>query len=153
MIHELVIIPSEIENPYTRMTSLMKCPDCGSHLMYFKVHKGIVVKNDKNFGIMGFYGDGKRHYAVREIGFTVRCAKCGNFVEDYYKFYHEDELIYDFDDIDNIDDDEEVEIQYCLDQFNQTLDFTPRYKFGALITIKEKLLEYEKNHPRKVEKK
>ena len=40
-----------------------------------------------------------------------------------------------------------VEIEHCLQQFNQKADFTSLYKYHGFTRLKEKLLEYEKKHP------
>jgi len=45
---------------------------------------------------------------------------------------------------DEVDDDEKNEIECCLNQFNQTREFTPRYKSNIFIQIKERLI-FEKS--------
>lgn len=130
---------------------LITCEDCGSHLIYIKKSFGIVEESNF-YHIMG--NKSKRVYSLREIGFTLFCAECGGFIESYSKyFYPEDLLVYCFDNgWYDLDEDEKVEVEYCLSQFNQTRDFIPRYKFAELNKIKEALLEYEKKHKEKNEK-
>jgi len=138
--HKLVIVPSELTQ-YNFGEKLLSCYDCNSNLMYLRIQYGIVKEKDE-FQIMN--NRSKVVYSVREIGFSVYCAECGSFIENYFKFYNNDELVYSFDM--ELDEDEKAEIEYCLSQFNQKGDFVPRYKFGELNIIKEALLKADKKN-------
>ncbi len=149
MMHKLVINPNDIVADSCWGMDLKEkglwCHDCGSHLMYGEIEWGVVAE-DYNYGVMG--NKDNRQYALREIGIHFHCAECGSFIENYSKwFYPEEKLIMIYEDIDMLDGVERLEIEHCLHQFNQKKDFTPLYKYHGLNKIKEKLLEYEKNHP------
>jgi len=146
-IPKLVIVPYEITREKLFNRDFIKCRDCNSNLMYIEIQYGI-VKEEEWYGIMG--NKSNRTYNVRETGFCLYCAECGEFVENYCKFYHDDEIVYQLEG--NTDEDEMVEINYCLHQFNQKRDFTPQYKFAELNIIKEKLKEFELKYPEKAEK-
>lgn len=146
-IPKLIIVPYELSKERLMKPDFAKCHACNSNLMYIEVEWGI-VKEENWYGIMG--NKSNRTYSLREIGFNVVCAECGEFIENYAKFFHDDEVVYYLNGTD--DEDEFVEIEYCLNQFNQTRDFTPRYKFPELNTIKEKLLEFEKKYPEEIKK-
>jgi len=153
MIHKLVINPVDIENDNYWGLDLKEkglwCPDCGSHLMYGEIEWGVVAEI-LDYGIMGYHDN--RQYTLREIGIHFHCAECGCFIETFSKwFYPEDKLVITYTDIDMLDGVEKVEIEHCLQQFNQKKDFTPLYKYNGLTTLKEKLLEYEKKFPIKKE--
>ena len=144
-IKKLVIKPSEIEdNNSWRLIlgkNLHSCGDCNSNLTYIKIEWGVVAEDD-TYQVMG--NRSKRMYISREIGLTVYCAECGCFDEYYSKwFYPEDKLIMRFEDIEEA---EMLEVDYCLNQFNQKGDFKPQYSFSELGELKKKLLEYEKKH-------
>ncbi len=151
-IRKLVIRPDEIQGEDSWSISLNKnlfsCRDCNSNLVYVKIKWGVVAE-DMSYGVLG--NRGNRTYALREIGLSVYCAECGCFHEHYSKwFYPEDKLIMSFDEL---EDAEMPEVEYCLNQFDQKGDFKPQYKWSELKELKEKLREYEKKYPIKVEKK
>jgi len=153
-IRKLVIKPSEIEDENSWRMSLNKnlfsCQECNSNLAYVKIEWGVVVE-DNWYGIVG--NKDNRTYSLREIGLSVYCAECGCFHEYYSKcFYPEDKMIMRFDEIEEI---EMVEVEYCLNQFNQKKDFKPQYNYEEyeLKELKKKLIEYEKKHPIKRKKK
>lgn len=145
-IPKLVLTQDQIEsNNSWRLSQrdlLERCDICGSNLFYFEKIYGVVVE-DLDYGVLGYKE--KRYFALREIGLNLYCAECGDFHEDFTKwFYPEDRVIMTFDEI---EDTEKVEIDYCLNQYNQKHDFTPRYKNMHLNELKEKLDEYVKNNP------
>ena len=148
MLHKLVINPVDIIEGNSCWGLDLKekglwCPDCGSHLMYGEIEWGVIVE-DLDYGIMG--NQDNRHYVLREIGLHFHCAECGCFIENYSKwFYPESKMVITYDDIDMVDGVAKLEIEHCLQQFNQKKDFTPLYKYTGLDKLKEKLLEYEKN--------
>ena len=151
-IRKLVIRPDEIEDKNSwRMSlneNLHSCMDCNSNLSYIKINWGVIM-DDNDYGIVG--NRSNRTYELREIGLTVYCAECGAFHEHYSKwFYPEDRLVITFDEI---DDAERYEVEHCLHQFNQKGDFKFLYNWYQLKDLKEKLMEYEKEHPIKKEKK
>ncbi len=125
--------------------NLVVCHSCMSALFYIKINYGVVAE-DNDWLVMG--NRSSRTFALREIGFNVYCAECGDFIEDYSKyFYPEDKLV--FYDLDELYDDDRAELLVCLNQFNQKRDFTARYKNVLFDNLKKKLNEYEKKHPEK----
>lgn len=149
-IPKLVIAPSELDCKYNLMKDFVNCPYCNSNLLYIKITWGIVVEENE-YGVM--WNKSNRTYEIRETGFSLHCAECGDFIEHYIKFYPEDRIIYEFEKDLSWDDYERNEVDYCLHQFNQKRDFTPNYKFGELNLMKDKLLEYEKKYPEVVDEK
>ena len=148
-IHELVIKAGDIDGNYgwgiAGNENLVVCPDCMGVLHYIKIEWGVVV-DESEFMVM--WNRGKRTYALREIGFSLYCAKCGRFIENYEKFFYpEDKLITDIEILDELSEEDRAEIWNCLNQFNQKGNFTPRYKATVFENLKKKLLEYEKKHP------
>jgi hypothetical protein len=125
--------------------NLVSCSGCLSHLVYVKINWGVVAED---YEWMVQYNRGKTVYALREVGLVLYCAKCGEFIEDYCKyFYPEDKMVfYDFT-FDELDADERREVEVCLHQFNQTGKFTSRYKSDLFFNLKKSLDEYEKKHP------
>jgi len=153
MIHKLVINPADIQGDSCWALDLKEkglwCPDCGSHLIYGELQFGVIAE-ELNYGIRGYHD--KRQYRLTEIGICFHCAECGGFIENYSKWFHpEDKLVITYEDIDMLDGVEKVEIEYCLEQFNQKKDFTPLYKYPGVDKLREKLLEYEKKHKLKKE--
>ena len=151
-IKKLVISPDEFDDENNFSLSLhdnlVSCRSCGSNLSYVKIRWGIIAE-DNWFEILGDRGN--RRYELREIGLDVYCAECGDFNEFYSKwFYPEDKLIIGFDELEDV---EMHEIKHCLNQFNQKGNFKPLWKNYKVDLLKEKLIEYEKKHPIKVEKK
>jgi DNA-directed RNA polymerase subunit RPC12/RpoP len=145
---KLVIVPSELSQESFYNKDFIKCPYCNSNLIYVRIDEGI-IKEENWYGVMG--NKSNRTYRVQEVGFSFYCAECGDFIEHYAKFFHDDEIVHEFEK--DLDEDERAEIEYCLSQFNQKRDFVPQYKFPELNIIKEKLLEFEKKYPEKEEKK
>lgn len=152
-IPKLIIKPEDIEltggygledNP-----NLMLCPYCLSPLHYIKIEWGIVAEDDE-YQVLG--NKSKRSYALREIGFIVYCAECGDFIENFSKyFYPEDKVISDIGLFDELDMEERAEIWNCLTQWNQKNDFESRYKSPIFENLKLKIKEYEKKYPIKIE--
>ncbi len=153
--HKLVIIPNEIrDNAHWALNlndDTITCSDCGSHLFYIKIEWGVVAE-DNNYGIMGNRQNiTNRTYNLREVGFALYCAECGEFEEHYWKnLYPEDKLICTWDELAGA---EKAEIEYCLNQFDQKGDFKPSWKNPEVNVLKEKLKEYEKKYPLKKETK
>ena len=150
-IAKLILKASEIpcrEWDLSTNNDLVMCYDCKSPLFYVKINWGIVAE-ENDYKVM--YNRSNRVYVLREIGFELYCAECGSLMIDYSKyFYPEDKLVYVFDELDS---DERAEIECCLQQFNQKGDFKSRYEDALFKELKNKLLEYEKKHPIKCQKK
>ena len=151
-IKKLVISPDEFDDPnhwaLNRNENLVSCPYCNSNLSYVVIEWGIVAE-DNWYEVMGDRSG--RRYELEEIGLAVYCAECGEFNERYSKwFYPEDKIIMTFDELEDV---EMAEIKHCLYQFNQKGDFKPLWKSEKLYSLKKKLLEYEKKHPIKIDKK
>ncbi len=130
--------------------NLILCPHCLSPLHYIKITWGVIAERDFLLG----YNSSERMYSLREIGFTLYCAECGEFIEHYDKWvYPEDKIIMTMDGTDmDWDIDERAEIQNCLTQFNQKGDFKSRYKSQIFSDLKAELKKYEKKHPIKKKK-
>lgn len=151
-IKKLVISPDEFndKNHWTLNANenLVSCYACNSNLSYVVIEWGIVAE-DNDYSVWGDRSN--RTYELREIGLNVYCAECGEFNDDYSKyFYPEDRLVMTFDELEDV---EINEIKHCLLQFNQKGNFKPLWKNSKLNLLKEELLEYEKKHPIKVDKK
>jgi len=149
---KLVIKPDEIEDKNYWALNLNEntttCRDCGSHLFYIKEDLGVVVEEND---YMVMHNRSEKAYAIRPIGLTLFCAECGAVGELYHSFcYDEDKVVCSWDELGSV---EKVEIEYCLNQFNQKGDFTPQWKCSEANFLKQKLREYEKLHPLKLEKK
>ena len=152
---KLVIKPDEIDGPDAFGLNLndntVTCLDCGSHLFYIKEDLGVVAE-ESDYGIWGNRPNkNNRTYRVREVGLSIFCAECGAFNEIYHSFcYDKDTIVCSWDELGGA---EKVEVEYCLNQFNQKGDFTPQWKTAETNVLKEKLIEYEQKHPIKLEKK
>ena len=145
-IRKLVINPDEIEDDNSWRMSLNdilhSCQFCNSNLCYIKMNWGIVAE-DSEYGVMG--NKSNRIYRLIEVGLVIYCAECGEGYEHFGKwFYPEDKLVMIFDEI---GDAEKIEVEYCLNQFDQKGDFKPQYNCTELNGLKEKLIEYEKKYP------
>lgn len=151
-IHELVIKPSKIKagswNLYSNKNMLI-CNDCKSPLFYAVIKWGVVAE-DNWYGILG--NRGNRNYQLREVGLTLYCSKCGEFLEHYDKWFYPEDKFIQLEETFELDDDERAEIENCLHQWNQTAKFTSRYKSSIFIDLKNKLKEYELKHPLKLNK-
>ena len=149
-IPKLIIKAEEIEANWNlkQEEQMFTCQSCGSMIFYIKKILGVVAE-ESLFQIVGWRG--KRNYQIREVGINLFCAECGKTNEYYHTFqYDKDAVVCNYDDIDG----EEVnEIEFCLRQFNEKGKFTPLFKTGEAKLLKEKLEEYEKKHPIKLNKK
>lgn len=150
-IPKLVLTTDSIEDEHGWRLDLNKttnqCSTCSGLLFYVKPVYGIVAETH-NYGIM--HHKENRCFYFREIGFSTFCAECGQFSENYSSFqYNKDEIILQFDELEDIPD---IEVQFCLDQFNQKHNFTAPYNSSIFDKIKSSLLEYIKNHPIKKKK-
>jgi hypothetical protein len=147
-IPKLVIKPGDINTERFGLAcneNLLMCYECKSPLFYIKINYGVTAE-EYDYGIVN--NKSKRVYALREIGFNIYCAECGSFIENYNKFFYPDDKLVFWDFMyDELDDDERAEIDCCLNQYNQKRDFKARYKAPIFNELKEKLDEYEKNHP------
>ena len=150
-IPELVIIPDQINGSTWGLKleeNMFTCQDCGSMLVYVKKMLGVVAQ-DLDYGIVGWRS--MRDYRVSEIGINLYCAKCGESIELFHKFvWHKDQVVCEYDDLEG---EEMVDIEYCLRQYNEKGKFTPRYNNYEAKVLREKLAEYEKKHPIKLNKK
>jgi len=127
---------SSKENP-------LLCYYCKSPLFYIEIVHGIIDETNfyKEIKVLG--KEREPQYYIREAGFNLFCAECGNFEEHYDKwFYPEDKLVCSWND-EEIDLAEIEEIKHCLEQFNRKGDFTPNYISKEMIYLKKKLREYE----------
>jgi len=150
-IPKLVIKPDEIDDNNHWALNLNEntttCNDCGSHLFYIKEELGVVAEEND---YMVINNRSEKTYDVRVIGLTLYCAECGAVGELYYNFcYDEDKVVCSWDELGGS---EKIEIGYCLNQWNQKGDFKPQWKCGEVVYLKEKLKEYEKKHPLKLDK-
>ena len=118
-----------------------RCYDCGGMIFYI-VKMMAVIHEVLDYGIVG-YKD-KNQYSLREYGFNVFCAECGSFRE--LQFYEKDNLVCEFSDLEYAD---REEIEYCLAQYNQKKEYTPRYKTRETDLLLEKIKEYEKEKCKK----
>jgi hypothetical protein len=132
-IPKLVIVQSELDRKLMK-SNLKSCYDCNSQLFYVEEEYGVVI-DDFPFKVMG-NKDGIT-YRLAVINISIYCAECGSFLENYFKLGDEKDIVYTIDR--DLDEDEKVEIEYCLHQFNQKGDFKPRYKFTELNSLKEAL--------------
>jgi len=151
-IPKLIVRADQIEGSgcfgLTHEEEMYKCYDCGGMIFYVKKILGIVAE-ESDFQIMGYRS--KRRYSICPIGFNIYCSECSCFREDFSSFqYDKDAVVCSYDDIDG---EEIAEIEFCLRQFNEKGNFTPLFATGESRVLKEKLMEYEKEHPIKVEKK
>ncbi len=151
-IPKIVIKPDEIESNDCFGLNLnentITCSDCGSHLFYIKKELGVVAE-EHDYGIWN--NRSNRIHCVRTVGVIIYCAECGAFNEHYRNFcFDKDNLICTWDELGGCG---VVEIKHCLHQWDQKGDFKPQWKCSEVITLKEKLKEYEKKHPIKNEKK
>lgn len=128
------------------------CYYCKSPLFYVFIEWG-VVEESSLLGIPVRYKEREPQYSLREVGLLMYCAECGNFHDDYCKyFYPEDKLVCSWND-EELNYAEIEEICYCLEQWNQTGNFTPRFKNSQMDYLKKKLKEYEeKSHSKKIKK-
>ena len=149
-IPKLIIVADEIKgNTWSlkQEEQMYTCQDCGSMIFYVKKILGVVVE-ELDIGIMGWRSN--RHYSIREIGLNTYCAECGTFSDCYHTFlYDKGSVICEYEDIGG---EGVAEIAYCLRQFNEKGDFKSSFNFGETKVLKEKLLEYEKKHPLKINK-
>jgi len=121
------------------------CDYCKSPIFYIRVIWGVIdetaIFEDIKIKVIG--KEKEPQYSLREIGFVLYCAECGHFHEHFDKyFYPEDKQICSWDD-EELDYAEKEEIWYCLQQFNQKGEFTPRYESTQMHYLKEKLKDYE----------
>ena len=131
-----VIIADEIKNYSAGNLDNYQCYDCGGMIFYISKIMG-VVHEVLDYGIVG-YKD-KNRFSLREYGWNIHCAECGNSRE--ITFYEKDNLVCDFDDLDNAD---KEEIDYCLAQYNQKKSYIPRYNSMSVQILLKKLKEYDK---------
>lgn len=142
-----VILPDDLKDDawnFPQSEDRYVCYDCGSLLFYIK-HVMAVVHEVMEMGIAGYKDHNQ--LSLRECGFKVYCAECGNFQEIY--FYQKDNIVCNFEDLDYA---EAEEIQYCLSQYNQKKKYTPRYKSTAVLILQKKIEEYEKAHQKEIKK-
>ena len=132
-----IIRIDELEWDWNYLEEKKICFECGGNVFYIKKLLGI-VKETSEYQIAG-YKD-KTYYSLREYGFKVYCAECGEY-EDIY-FIDNVNLVYDLTDIKYI---EKEEIEYLLTQYNQKRTYEPRIKNSDCILILEKIKEYGRN--------
>jgi hypothetical protein len=149
-IPKLILLSSNIglNNGFNASRDFNKCSNCGSNIFYIKSVFGIVAENQE---YMVLNNKEKRTFCLREIGFDIYCAECGDYCDDFHQYiYKKDDLVMSFDEL---EDYEKEEVGYCLAQYNQKHDFTQNYKATNLNLMKEKLNEWVKEHPIKEDKK
>jgi len=153
-IPKLILTPDSIELQdsgwrLSTQEQLTMCNNCHSNLFYIEPRYGIIVEEFDGFGVMYYKED--RQFRLTEIGLSTYCAECGCYNEGYYKyFYPEDKVIMTFEDLNDV---EGIEINHCLNQYNQNHDFKPSYQLSETRELKEKLDKYIKEHPIKKETK
>ncbi|MEK6951836.1 MAG: hypothetical protein AABX29_02370 [Nanoarchaeota archaeon] len=124
---------------------IVLCYYCKSPLFYFLKELGIVEESNL-WDIKVIHKEREPQYILREVGLLLYCAECGNFHDDYSKyFYPKDKLVCGWSD-EELDIAEIEEIMYCLEQWNQKGDFTPRFKNSQMNYLKKKLKEYEEKY-------
>ena len=141
-IPKLVIIPQDIDKKIY-FKEFMQCHECNSNLMYILEEQGIVKEDD--YYITG--NKSKMYFRLSVVSIHTHCAECGHYVENYFRLYDENKVVYTFEDY--LDEDDKAEIEHCISQFNQNHDFKPLYKFPELDKIKEALLKAVKNENKK----
>jgi len=150
---KLVIKPSEIEqgkwgNGFTLGTNnnILCCQDCKSVLFYNVLKYAVLEDDDFEFQVMG--NRSVRTYSLRETGMVCYCAECGNYVEDYHRwFYPKDKIVFEEFVMDELDEWERAELENCLHQWNQKGDFVSRIKSHMFDELKIALIKYEKKYP------
>ena len=146
--NKLIIVPGDMD--FGRWTvgaeDLFRCYNCQSTLFYIRERYG-VVEEDSDFQIMN--NQRKSYYVFRVIGIRCYCAECGEFNEDYNKWmYPVDKTVYTFDDEDFFDEDDRMEVMYCISQYNQRKKYIPNFKSMVAVNVKKALDEYEEKHYR-----
>jgi len=148
-INKLILTTSSVDTcgrffDLSSSDTLVDCYECKGNLFYVEKIFGI-VEEENDYRISGNLN--KRIYSLKEVGFVLHCAECGDAYEHYYKWLcPEEKIIQVFDDMKE-DCPEYNEVEYCLCQYNQKRDFKPRYKCSEVQLLKQKLNEYEKKHP------
>ena len=135
-----IILPDDIGNNkswYPNNEHRYTCDDCGSLIFY--LNKIMAVVQETSSYQIHTYKD-KTYYSLREAGFNIYCAECGNFKEMY--FYDKDNIVCEFDDLEYA---EVEEVEYCLAQYNQKKSYEPRYKTNTTKILLDKIKEYDKN--------
>ena len=136
-----IIRADEIDYSFSTDEDKKICYSCNGTIFYIKKLNG-VIREELDYGIVG-YKD-KIQYALREYGFKVYCAECGEF-EDIY-FIDKVDLIHELDDLGGED---KEEIEWCLGQFNQKKTYEPMYKSTEVELMLDKLKETEKEKCKK----
>jgi hypothetical protein len=120
------------------------CNECGSHLMYVRKEKGVIVDNEPEYGI-GNYRK-KRHYDIRTVGYSFYCAECGDFRDNTYtKIYNDEDII---EVLSFADEDEYMEIRRMLQHYNENGEFKQELKdVIEAQNVKDAIEKYEKENP------
>jgi hypothetical protein len=145
-----IIVPDDIETrgswSLADKENMFECDTCGGHLFYVRQEHGIVDEEDmhKDMKIMGW----QKYYALRVIGLATYCAECGEFQDDYWKyFYPKDNQVCTWDDEDlNLADIEEL--QWAIHQYNTEGKITMGYKSSEIKYLESKISEYEAKKPK-----
>ncbi|MDO8563615.1 MAG: hypothetical protein Q7R87_01260 [Nanoarchaeota archaeon] len=125
----------------------LSCYSCKSSLFYVHITWGVVDETDMHdFKVLG--RDHKYQYWLREIGFGLFCAECGDFQESYFKYFYPEDKVVCYWREDNLDLGDFEEIRHCLTQWNSKGDFKPNYNSSILQYLKNKLKEYELKKPK-----
>jgi len=165
---EYVIVPDGIETrghwTLAQKENMFECSTCGSHLFYVRQEHGIVDETqDRDILIAGW----KYNYALRVVGLALYCAKCGEFMEDYFRyFYPKDALVCTWDDED-LEYEEIEDLRWMIHRYNTTgnikkekgsyVSSEQRYVLSKIKKYEEenkiKPMDLKKNKFRKVKKK
>jgi hypothetical protein len=147
-INKSIIIADSIEArgwSLAMKNNLFLCCDCKSPLFYVRQQWGIVEEGD-SYQVYGYKH--KFYFALRVVGLALYCAECGEYNEDYDKyFYPKDKMVCTWDD-DELGYAEQQDVEFWVDQLNRTENVIPRYTSKQGTYLKSKYDEYmDKNHP------
>jgi len=136
---------AQYDNPFL-------CSSCKSPLFYVHITWGVVDETEmREYKVLG--RNHKYQYWLREIGFGLFCAECGDFQENYWKYFYPDDRIICCWKDDELNLTELEEIKHCLTQWNSNGDFKPNYKSNDFDYLKNKLKEYESKQIKSISKK
>ncbi len=145
MLHKYVISPVGIESKgrwsINSNEALFLCYDCKSPLFYVLQQWGVVLEDQRDFDVLGYLPKEKPHIGLRVVGLVIYCAECGNYREDFYKyFYPIDKIICAWDDELELADTEEL--KHAVDVYNRIGRIEMPYKSSAIKYLEKKLNEF-----------
>jgi hypothetical protein len=123
------------------------CGTCGGHLFYVRQEHGVVDES----GDFEWRPKNERSYCLRPTGLALYCGECGEFEDDFFKyFYPEDRVVCSWDDEDLEYEELEV-LKHAIFLYNHTGKIDKNsmsYCPVEMLKLQEKLDEYEKKHPK-----